>query len=729
MEDLTGKQFGHYQIIAPFGEGGMAAVFKAYQPAMERFVAIKVLPRHMAASREFLARFQLEAKLLAQLQHPHILPVFDFGEAEGYTYIVMPLVQGGTLSDLIRRRRFSVSEARDIIFQIGSALGYAHARGMIHRDVKPSNVLIDESGNCLLTDFGLARMLESTSNLTSTGAIVGTPAYMAPEQGVGGKIDKRSDIYSLGIIFFELLSGRVPYTADTPIAIVFKHIQDPLPSVKKYNPDLPAEVEMILYKVLAKNPEDRYQTVEDFLRALQQIDIPEKLPVWNGELQAPEDPERLATEKLAREQAERKAAEKLAHEKAELEAIEQAAREQAELEAAEKLAREKAELEAAEKLAREKAEREAREKASRERAEREAAEKLAREQVERENAEKAARAQASETFVAPKKHTGPLELGQTPGPEHQSQVIPQQTPPQPANYTGLLTILGLAVFCVIVLGITFVGYQLMAAAQVSLDATATAESIVATDAAATVESVMTANANATGTAIVQTTATARAKATQTASANATATVAVAHASATAFWKQATVSDQFNNNSNKWVTPTLGTGSEYWAGSGSIANGVYQFDVTQVKKPFLYSLAAPVNTANDFDISVAAKRVSGTLGQVCYGVYFRFTSTQKSVQKYYVFTVCDNQNYSVEYFDGTKYQTIKAWTVSTAIRAGEWNTLWVSGRKNVFTLYVNDVKIDTVKDSTLPSGWSGLFFEVFDNKTATVQFDKFSFIQR
>src|SRR5947207_11880910 len=159
MEDLTGKQFGHYQIVAPLGEGGMAAVYKAFQPAMERYVAIKVLPRHMAASEEFVLRFRREAKLLAQLQHPHILPVFDYGEADGYPYIVMPFVPSGTLSELMQKRTLSLVEVRRIITQLGGALSYAHARGMIHRDIKPSNILIDESNNCLLTDFGLARMV------------------------------------------------------------------------------------------------------------------------------------------------------------------------------------------------------------------------------------------------------------------------------------------------------------------------------------------------------------------------------------------------------------------------------------------------------------------------------------------------------------------------------------------------------------------------------------------
>jgi basic membrane protein A len=274
MEDLTGRQFGHYQIVAPLGEGGMAAVYRAYQPSMERFVAVKVLPRHMASSEEFVNRFRREARLLAQLQHPHILPVFDYGEADGYPYIVMPFVQSGTLAELLQKRQQSLSEVRRIMIQLGDALSYAHTRGMIHRDIKPSNVLIDERGNCLLTDFGLARMAESATKITTSGTVMGTPAYMSPEQGAGSTIDHRSDIYSLGIIFYEMVTGRVPYVAETPIAVVFKHIQDPLPSARKLKPNLPEAVELVLLKALAKQPEDRYQTAEEFVKAIQRA-IPE----------------------------------------------------------------------------------------------------------------------------------------------------------------------------------------------------------------------------------------------------------------------------------------------------------------------------------------------------------------------------------------------------------------------------------------------------------------------
>src|SRR5574341_931668 len=216
MEDLTGKQLGPYQVIAPLGEGGMAAVYRAFQPSMERFVALKILPRTLASDPQFIVRFRQEAKVLAQLQHPHILPVFDFGEADGYTYLVMPYIKSGTLTDELKGQPLPLDRIRTVVTQVGRALDYAHAHGLIHRDIKPSNVLIDESGNCLLSDFGLAKILEGSEKLTTTGAILGTPAYMSPEQGLGRQLDQRSDVYALGIILYEMAVGRTPFTADTP---------------------------------------------------------------------------------------------------------------------------------------------------------------------------------------------------------------------------------------------------------------------------------------------------------------------------------------------------------------------------------------------------------------------------------------------------------------------------------------------------------------------------------
>jgi serine/threonine protein kinase len=276
MEELTGKQLGPYQVVAPLGEGGMAAVYKAYQPGMERYVALKILPRHFANDPQFAARFDQEAKVLAKLQHPHILPVFDYGQAEGYTYLVMPFLQSGDLTDLLTNRSLPLAQIRRFISQIGDALDYAHSHGLIHRDVKPSNVLLDERGNCLLTDFGIAKIIEGSSKLTVTGGIVGTPAYMSPEQGMGEKIDGRSDIYALGIMLYEMATGRVPYQAETPMAVMIKHLNDALPLPRRLNPALPEAVERVILKALAKQPQDRYATAGEMVRVLQAA-IPETI--------------------------------------------------------------------------------------------------------------------------------------------------------------------------------------------------------------------------------------------------------------------------------------------------------------------------------------------------------------------------------------------------------------------------------------------------------------------
>ena len=274
MEDLSGKQLGKYQVISPLGEGGMAAVFKAYQAGMDRYVALKILPRHYAADPEFMARFQQEARLIANLQHPHILPVHDFGEAESYTFLVMPLVETGTLAELLRGEPLPPARIRSVISQIGDALDYAHSRGLIHRDVKPSNILLDERGNCLLTDFGIAKMVEGTAHITQSGAIVGTPAYMSPEQGVGQALTPASDIYSLGVVMYEMATGKAPFVAETPMAIVIKHINEPLPPPSKVNPALPPALERVILKALAKDPKARYASAERMVQAVRAA-IPE----------------------------------------------------------------------------------------------------------------------------------------------------------------------------------------------------------------------------------------------------------------------------------------------------------------------------------------------------------------------------------------------------------------------------------------------------------------------
>jgi serine/threonine protein kinase len=268
MEDLTGREFGPYRIVAPLGEGGMAAVYKAYQANMDRYVALKVLPRHFANDAQFVARFEQEAKVLAKLRHPHILPVHDYGENDGYTYLVMPFIESGALVDLLRDEPLPLSKMERFVGQVGDALDYAHSQGIIHRDVKPSNVLVDERENCMLVDFGIAKIVEGSANLTQTGGVLGTPAYMSPEQGRGAAVDHRIDIYALGVILYEMATGRTPFKAETPIAVLVKHINDPLPPPSVVNPALPPAVEQVILKAMAKNPDDRFATAGEMVAAL-----------------------------------------------------------------------------------------------------------------------------------------------------------------------------------------------------------------------------------------------------------------------------------------------------------------------------------------------------------------------------------------------------------------------------------------------------------------------------
>jgi Tol biopolymer transport system component len=269
MQDLTGQTLGPYRIVEQLGRGGMAAVFKAFQPSLERYVAIKVLPPYYAHEPGFAERFTREARAVARLEHPHILPVYDFGQEGDYTYIVMKYVPAGTLKDLIADGPLAPGRAADVISQIAEALDDAHRQGIIHRDVKPSNVLMDRGQWALLMDFGLARIVEGSKQLTASGVGVGTPAYMAPEQGRGVKVGPQADVYSLGIVLFEMLTGQVPFDAETPMAVVIKHITDPLPLPRAINPRIPEAVERVILKALAKEPDHRYATAGEMAAALQ----------------------------------------------------------------------------------------------------------------------------------------------------------------------------------------------------------------------------------------------------------------------------------------------------------------------------------------------------------------------------------------------------------------------------------------------------------------------------
>jgi serine/threonine protein kinase len=285
MDNLqSGQMLGPYRIITQIGKGGMANVYKAYQPSVDRYVAIKVLPSQLAESQEFATRFHQEARIIAKLEHPHILPVFDYGESDGVAYFVMRYLEAGTLRDKMEAGRpLPLNDIDRIFTQLAEALSYAHSFGIIHRDLKPANALIDSHGNIFLTDFGIAKLMESASpRLTQTDAIMGTPAYISPEQAQSQPVDQRSDIYSLGIILYEMVTGRVPFVADTPLAVLFKHISDPLPLPSLVKPDIPPSIEKVILKALAKDPKDRFSTADEFVaawkRALEEKETLQHLP-------------------------------------------------------------------------------------------------------------------------------------------------------------------------------------------------------------------------------------------------------------------------------------------------------------------------------------------------------------------------------------------------------------------------------------------------------------------
>ncbi len=274
MPIQIGQQLGQYEVTAQLGMGGMATVYKAYHAKLNRHVAIKVMHQAFKEDPTFLARFEREAQIVARLDHPNIVPVYDYDEFEGQPYLVMKFIQGRTLKNLLSAGPLPLNEIERIMNAVAIALTYAHEHGVLHRDIKPANIILDERGMPYLTDFGLARVAQSGESTLSTDMMLGTPHYISPEQAKGERdLDGRTDVYSLGVVLYELLVGRVPYTADTPYAVVHDHIYAPLPRPSEINPDIPAPVEQVLLKALAKNRDERYGTpaamMDDFRRAVQ----------------------------------------------------------------------------------------------------------------------------------------------------------------------------------------------------------------------------------------------------------------------------------------------------------------------------------------------------------------------------------------------------------------------------------------------------------------------------
>ena len=269
-DDLIGATLGHCTIEEFLGQGGMARVYRGKQANLDRYVAIKVLPPYYAADPAFVERFKLEAKAMARLSHPNIVTVHDAGEENGRLFIIMEYIGGGTLKDRMRSA-MTLREITRVVHEVASALTYAHAQSVVHRDVKPVNVLMDTTGRAVLSDFGIAKVLATSAAITHAGAGVGTPEYMSPEQcRGGGSVDARSDIYALGVMLYELLTGRTPFVADNYTALAHAHIYEAPPPPSQLNPRISPAVQSVILKALEKNPADRFQKATELAGALEQ---------------------------------------------------------------------------------------------------------------------------------------------------------------------------------------------------------------------------------------------------------------------------------------------------------------------------------------------------------------------------------------------------------------------------------------------------------------------------
>jgi serine/threonine protein kinase len=292
LMSLVGKSLGQFRLVEHLGSGGMATVFKAYQPTLDRYVAVKVLPAYYARDPIFVKRFVQEGRSVAKLTHPNIVQIYDFGEQDHITFIVMEYVDGGTLKDRMNQGALSVPDTADFMIQAAEALDYAHSRGIVHRDVKPANMLLRKDGHLLLSDFGIAKILGETIELTRVGTSIGTPTYTSPEQGTGQPVDRRSDIYSLGIVFFHCLTGRLPFNADSPLSTIVKHLNEVLPVEYLRSMSVPAPIEQVVLKMTAKSPTDRYQSarglIDALIEALSASQV--SLPRWRSDEQPQETP-------------------------------------------------------------------------------------------------------------------------------------------------------------------------------------------------------------------------------------------------------------------------------------------------------------------------------------------------------------------------------------------------------------------------------------------------------
>ena len=274
-----GQEIGTYRVVQKIGEGGFGAVYTAEDTAIGRQVVLKVLTTDVAGNQEMLQRFQREVEMIARLEHPYILPVYEFGQVEGDPYIAMRYMRGGSLYDVLRKGSLSWEQLLGVHEQTAEALDFAHERDVIHRDLKPANVLLDESGNAYLADFGLAKTMEGSRDLTATGGILGTPAYMSPEQVRGDKLDHRSDIYSFAVMVYESFAGENPFQVSAPMDYILKHMSEPPRPITSLVPELPPQVDTVFAQALAKDPEKRHNRATEFISQLRRAMTGEEVAI------------------------------------------------------------------------------------------------------------------------------------------------------------------------------------------------------------------------------------------------------------------------------------------------------------------------------------------------------------------------------------------------------------------------------------------------------------------